>query len=114
MTQFWFSNHQALANKFNSVNKLCNFKNHEVLTKVRALKLRSFVEELVKEDFTSGLSNTLHDPDSLEYELSLHQDFLYMLRQQSKAAMSVVHSGSSASNNSYEAERPINPSDIIL
>ena len=113
MSHFWFANQQPQP-KINSMNKLCNYKNHEVLTKVRALKLRAFVEQLVKEDFHSGFIHSIDDTDSLEYELSLHQDFLYMLRQQSKAAISAHHSGSSASNNSWEAERPINPSDIIL
>ena len=54
-----------------------NFKNHEVTIKVRALKLSAFVEDLVKIEFPHGYS---HDGDGIDYELCLHQDFLFMLR----------------------------------
>ena len=57
---------------------MINFKNHEVMVKIRALKLSSFVEELVKEDFPCGLPMDV--ADGIDYELCLHQDFLFMLR----------------------------------
>ena len=52
------------------------------MVKVRALKLAASVEELVKEEFPSGL---VGDGDGgIDYELCLHQDFLFMLRQRKK------------------------------
>ena len=52
-------------------------KNHELMVRVKALRLREYVENLVKEDFPSGLSI---DGDCIDYELCLHKDYLYMLR----------------------------------
>ena len=48
------------------------------MVKIRALKLSSYVEELVKEDFPCGLPMDV--ADGIDYELCLHQDFLFMLR----------------------------------
>lgn len=85
LSAFWYGNHQS---HFDSVSgklsqpRVLNFKNHEILVKIKALKLRSFVEELVKEDFPCGVSD---DGDGIDYELCLHQDFLYMQRQRNKS-----------------------------
>lgn len=92
-------------------------KNHEVICKVRALKLSSFVEELVKEDFPCGSLSM--DGDGIDYELCLHQDFLFMLRQRSKASLpkssgTASNASSHDSNMSAWDEKPLCPSDIIL
>ena len=62
---------------------LVNHKNQEVEVKVRALKLSNFIEELVREDFPLLRGNTDSieemDSNSIDYELCLHQDFLFML-----------------------------------
>jgi len=90
---------------------LVNYKNHEVITKVRALKLSAFVEDLVKEEFPSGFNI---DVDSgLDYELCLHQDYLFMLRQRKKVQLQTSVASSHDSSLSWD-ERPLCPQDIIL
>lgn len=73
--------------------RVLNFKNHEIVIKVKALKLRAYMEELVKEDFPCGFSE---DGDGIDYELCLHQDYLFMLRQKNKAVIPL--SGHSANS----------------
>ena len=85
LSAFWYGNHQThfdLVSGQTSPPRVLNFKNHEILVKIKALKLRTFVEELVKEDFSCGVSD---DENGIDYELCLHQDFLYMIRQKNKA-----------------------------
>ena len=55
----------------------------EVEVKVTALKLSNYIEELVREEFPLLRGSTASievDSNSIDYELCLHQDFLYMLR----------------------------------
>ena len=70
----WFANQQTHFQPVSPTgngksSNVINFKNHEIMVKVRALKLSSFVEELVKEDFPCGLSM---ENDGIDYELCLH------------------------------------------
>ena len=94
MTEFWFGNQispipKPLSASHQPTPSLINLKNHEVMVKIKALKLAAYVEELVKEEFplssTSGglaLSSDGcdHQTGGIDYELCLHQDFLFMLR----------------------------------
>ena len=84
-TDYWFGNHLL-----NSMARpsLVNYKNQEVEVKVTALKLSNYIEELVREEFPLLRGSTASieaDSNSIDYELCLHQDFLYMLRQRKKS-----------------------------
>ena len=75
LSRFWFSNLEQQEARSDPGLKLVNRKNHEVMVKVRALKLSGYVEELVKEDFPSGYypGETADGSASasLDYELCL-------------------------------------------
>lgn len=54
------------------------------MVKVRALKFSNYVEDLVREEFPLLRDNSAAsidaDSNGIDYELCLHQDFLFMLR----------------------------------
>ena len=64
-----------------------NLKSHEVMLKIRSLKLSTFVEDLVKEDCPAYEGGLDLEGDAIDYELCIHKDFLFMLRQRGKAQM---------------------------
>ena len=96
-----------------------------MVIKVKALKLSTFVEDLVKEEFTDGSIDQDAEGGGIDYELCLHQDYLFMLRQRKKSqicsplgANQVFSHNNPCSSYStmrvgYREERAICAADII-
>jgi len=51
-----------------------------MVIKVQALKMSAYVEELVREEFPYGGASEMENEGGIDYELCLHQDFLFMVR----------------------------------